>query len=111
MSQTRKTFFSRTVSITGATAVLLSTLMEANGWAKTDSHEGEECKLQPLSATLYIGDDENVRDAAGVGTYRGFPVASGVIFPLSDFKAGLIDPNQTWLYSTAQDIGVIFQGS
>lgn len=109
MSQTRKTFFSRSVAHPGGAAVLLNTLMTAAGWAETDSHEGRQCILQPGSATLYIGDDENVRDAAGVGVYKGFPIASGVPLNLA-VEGALVDPNTVWLYCAAQDVAVIFQG-
>jgi hypothetical protein len=92
--------------------VLLNTLMTAAGWTETDSHEGSQCILQPAASTLYIGDDENVRDAAGVGVYKGFPVASGVSVNLAEYRTvgALVDPNATWIYCAAQDIAVIFQG-
>jgi len=113
MTQTRKDFFARTVAHAGGVAVTLASLMLANGWSVTDSWDGSLGILKPASATLYLGDDENVRDAAGVGVYQGYPVSSGVALDLSQFRneAGLIDPNEIYLYSAgAQSIGVIFHG-
>jgi len=113
MSQTRKTFFSRVVSITGGAAVLLNTLMAAAGWAETDSHEGTQCILSPQDETLYVGDNEDVRDAAGVGVYQGMPIPSGDSVNLAQYytAGGIVDPNETWLYSAGtQDIGIIFKG-
>lgn len=109
MSQTRKNFFSRTVSLTGGAAVTLASVMLANGWISTDSFEGGQVFLKPASATLYIGDDEDVRDAAGVGVYQGYPVGSGVAQELS--HAQLTDPNEIYLYSVGtQNVAVIFHG-
>ena len=113
MSQTRKTFFSRVVTIPALTATLLNTLMATAGWAETDSHEGVQVILSPLTETLYMGDNENVRDAAGVGTYKGYPLAAGDSANLAQyfFAGGVVDPNETWLYSTgSQEIAVIVKG-
>lgn len=113
MSQTRKTFFARTVTIPAATATLLSTLLAAEGWAETDSHEGLQVIFTPTTENLYIGDDEDVRDAAGVGTYQGYPLGIGSSSNLAQyfFAGGVIDPNETWLYSTgSQSLGVMFKG-
>lgn len=113
MSQIRRVFFSRTVTMPAATAVLLSTLMTAAGWAETDSHEGVQGILAPQDEALYIGDDEDVRDAAGVGTYQGVTIGAGDSANLANYRnsAGLVDPNTIWLYSAgAGDVGVIFNG-
>lgn len=113
MTQTRKTFFSRTVTIPAATATLLNTLMTSAGWAETDSHEGGQCIIQPAASIMYVGDDENVRDAAGVGTYQGFPLDVGSSENLAEYrdKGALVDPNETWLYSAlSQSVGIMFKG-
>jgi hypothetical protein len=114
MTMTRKTLFARTVSLTGGAAVTLASVMLANGWTSTDSWEGTQGFIKPATATLYIGDDENVRNAAGVGVYQGYPVASGVAQELSQFRdgAGLIDPNKIYLYSVGtQDIAVLLDAA
>jgi hypothetical protein len=114
MTQTRKNFFARTVSLTGGAAVTLASLMLANGWSSTDSWEGTQAVLRPASATLYIGDDEDVRDAAGVGVYQGYSVASGVAQELSQMRdgAGLIDPNKIYVYSVGtQNIAILFDAA
>lgn len=114
MSQhTPKLFFARTITIPAVTATLLSTLLAAAGWVETDSHEGVQCIFSPVTETLYIGDDENVRDAAGVGTYQGFPLAAGDASNLAQyyFAGGVIDPNATWVYSVgSQPVGMMFKG-
>lgn len=114
MTMTRKTFFARTVSLTGGAAVSLASVMLANGWSSTDSWEGTQGFLKPASAILYIGDDENVRDAAAAPLYQGYPVASGVAQELSQFRdgAGLIDPNKIYLYSVGtQNLSILFDAA
>lgn len=109
MAQTRKTFYSRTVSLTGGAAVSLASLMNANGFAELDNPCGYLVVLKPASATLYIGDDANVRDAAGVGVYQGYPVGSGVEREIYDES---VDPNKIFLYSVGtQNVAIIFNGS
>ena len=112
MSQTRKTFFAATVDPAAATAILLNTLMAANGWAETDSHEGVQCMVKPSAETVYLGYDENVRDAAGVGVYQGFPLEVGETVNIAEyFAGGLVDPNNIWFYTAAGEVfGVIFKG-
>lgn len=114
MSQTRKTFFSRVVSVTGGAAVLLRTLLTVAGWAETDSSEGSQCILQPQTETLYVGDDANVRDAAGVGVYQGFPLLALDTENIAQYKflGGLVDPDETWVYSAGtQNIAIAFKAN
>ena len=109
MSQTRKNFYARTVSLTGGAAVSLASLMNANGFAELDNPCGYLIVLKPASATLYLGDDASVRDAAGVGVYQGYPLASGVERDIYDES---VDPNKVFLYSVGtQNIAIIFNGS
>lgn len=109
MAQTRKTFYARTVSLAGGAAVSLASLMNANGFAELDNPCGYLVVLKPASATLYIGDDANVRDASGVGVYQGYPVASGVERDIYDES---VDPNKIFLYSVGtQNVAIIFNGS
>ena len=111
MTQSRKRFYSRTVSLTGGAAVTLASVMLANGWTSTDEFDGAQLTIKPASATLYIGDDANVRDASGVGVYQGFPVASGVVQEVFN-EGSSIDPNAIYLYSVGtQNIAILFHAS
>jgi len=112
MSQTYKTHFSRTVAMAGSAAVALATLMLANGWAETDSFLGEQLILGPAS-DVYLGDDENVRDAAGVGTYQGQLIAGGESINLAAYRdeGSLVDPWTIWLYSAGgQNVAINYTG-
>lgn len=109
MAQTRKTFYARTVSLTGGAAVSLASVMNANGFAQLDNPCGYLIVLKPASATLYIGDDENVRDATAGDNYQGYPVASGVEREIYDES---VDPNKVFLYSVGtQNLSIMFNGS
>lgn len=111
MSQhTPKNFFSRVVAIPAGVATLLSTLIAAAGWVETDSQIGGQCMIKPITTTVYVGDDENVRDAAGVGVYMGFPLDVGDIANLAGYTGVLVDPSETWVYNAAGDgIGLILE--
>jgi len=81
--------------------------MLANGYTSTDGFEGCLLTLKPATATLYIGDDENVRDASGVGVYQGYPVGSGVVQEIFN-EGGIVDPNAIYLYSVGtQNIAIL----
>lgn len=112
MADTPRHWFAASVSIPATTAVLLNTLMEAAGWREIDSHEGVQCIVKPSSETVYFGHNEDVRDAAGVDTYKGFPLDSGETVNLADyFAGGPVDPNEVWFYVTGgSDAGIIFKG-
>lgn len=109
---TPKNFFSRSVAIPAATATLLRTLLTAAGWVETDSSIGGQCMIKPLTSTVYIGDDENVRDTAGVGTYAGFPLDVGDVINLANYTGLPLDPNEAWVYNAAGDsVGLIIKGA
>lgn len=104
MSQsTPKNFFSRVVAIPAGAATLLSTLIASAGWTETDSQIGGQCIIKPITTTVYIGDNENVRDAAGVGVYQGFPLDAGDSANLAGYTGLLVDPHETWVYNAAGD--------
>ena len=111
MSQaTPKNFFSRVVAIPAASATSLNTLLVAAGWVETDSRIGGQCMVKPITTTVYVGDDENVRDAAGLGVYQGFPLDVGDIANLAGYTGLLVDPNETWVYNAAGDsIGLMLE--
>lgn len=113
MSQhTPKNFFSRVVTIPAGVATLVATLMTAAGWVEMDSQVGGQCMIKPITSTVYLGDDENVRDAAGGSNYQGFPLDPGDVVNLAGYTGLLIDPNETWVYNAAGDgIGIIFEGA
>lgn len=119
MATSRK-IFNATVALPADTATSLATLMRNSAlhWGleddlitpSMDSILGTEATLAP-EATIYVGSDANVRATAGVGTYKGVPVANTGTYSLSDMGfGGLIDPNQIWLYNASgTNVAVVFQ--
>jgi len=76
-----------------------------------DSILGSEAGIVP-DATIYIGSDANVRNAAlGGDTYRGVTAIGGQNYSLQDFGPfGLIDPNQIYLFNQSGcGVDVTFQ--
>lgn len=76
-----------------------------------DSILGSEAGLTP-EATIYVGSDSNVRNAAlGGSTYKGVTVIGGSNYSLQDFgPRGMIDPNQVWLFNqSGTNVDVVFQ--
>lgn len=76
-----------------------------------DSIIGSEAGIVP-SATVNIGSDSNVRDAASGSNYKGVTVLAGQNYSLQDFgPAGVVDPNQVWFYRNAgTTMDVVFTG-
>lgn len=127
MTVARK-FFSETVTINGNAAISLLSLMQSAGWTyepgtnnaigttpSMDSTIGTGATIIPESFTLYVGNDQYVRDTASAGpprTYRGVPVAAGDPYSIEEFSRGLVDANEIWLWMTqsAQSLQIIFKG-
>lgn len=121
---TKKNFFSRVVAHPGG-AVTLAALMRLGGWGyvpnalgqpttqlSADSFTGDACTIIPNTATIYVGDDEFVRNAAGAGppiVYQGVPAIAGQPFSLTDYCRGVVAADDIYVYSVAgQDVQVVF---
>jgi hypothetical protein len=117
--------FSRTVSITGGTAVSLAALMRAapavtgtpawgtnsDGSISMDSFSGNACDITPLSSIVYFGYDARVADADAATTYKGRAAAANTPFDLAAWCRGIVDADNVFIYSAAtQDIGIVFAG-
>lgn len=122
---TKKNLFSRVVSHPGG-AVTLAALMRLGGWGlvpdangqpttqkSADSFTGDGGSVIPETATLYFGDDEFVRDAAGVGppiVYKGVPAVATQPFSLTDYCRGVVAADDLYVYSIApQNVEIVFQ--
>lgn len=123
MSKLCRNFFSATVTLPAATATSLETLMRDSilhwGWqdssqdeASMDSFYGSEGSFVP-DAAVYVGSDQNVRNANADPLYQGTLVAANANYSLQDpGMRGFIDPATIWLYSAAgANLGVTFQGA
>jgi hypothetical protein len=120
MSIRARNFFSATVTLSATTATSLETLMRnslldwgknADGTPSLDSFIGSEVGITPNGA-VFIGSDENVREANSDPLYKGVEVATNENYSLQDFgMRGIIDPATIWLYATAgRDIELVFHG-
>lgn len=122
---TKKNFFSRTVAHPGG-VVTLAALMRLGGWGlvpdtngqptsqkSADSFTGDGGTLIPETASMWVGDDEFVRDASGVGppiVYAGVPAAALQPFSLTDYYRGVVAADDIYVYSVAgQNVEIIFQ--
>jgi len=118
-------FFSRRVLITGGTAISYANLMRnapavtgtsawgtnSDGSPSMDSFTGDGATLIPVSSTVYVGYDAQVKDADGAANYMGVPATAGTPFNLQDFIRGPIDTDNVFLYCAAdQLIDLIFLG-
>lgn len=124
---TARKFFSETCSLPSATATRVGTMMATNGWGfeagannaisttpSMDSAIGTSLALIPASG-VWVGHDQYVGDAAGVGpprTYKGVFAPAGERFDVSEFTRGLVDINEVWLYTPglAQEVQIVFKG-
>lgn len=117
--------FSRTVSITGGTAITLGALMRsapavvgtpqwgknADGSISMDSFEGNACDVTPLSSIVYFGMDAQVADADTASTYKGRAAGANVAFDVAAWCRGIVDAENVFIYSAAtQDMGILFAG-
>lgn len=124
---TARKFFSETISVTGAAAISLADLLKAAGWGfepgadnaigttpSMDSFSAVQCFVVPQGETLYVGHDQYVRDAAGVGpprVYQGVPAPSGETYNVLQPERGVIDAHAIWFYSAnTQDVSLVFVG-
>lgn len=124
---TARKFFSDNVAVAGTTAVSMATLMKNAGWGfeldannaittqpSMDSFSGNGASIIP-AADVYVGYDQYVRNADGVGpprTYKGALAAAGLKFGIDDFCRGIVDPHAVWFYAAggATTADLIFQG-
>lgn len=117
--------FSRTVSITGGTAVSLASLMRgassvvgtpawgtnADGSISMDSFEGNAGTVTPETETVWFGFDAQVADTDTASSYTGVPASANTIFSLATFCRGIVDAENVWLYSNGtQDLQIVFEG-
>lgn len=122
---TKKNLFSRVVAHPGG-VVTLAALLRLGGWGfvpdangqptaqkSADSFTGDGGTVIPETATAYFGDDEFVRNAAGVGppiVYKGVPAIAGQPFSLTDFCRGIVPSDDLFIYSVgAQNVEIVFQ--
>lgn len=122
---TKKNFFSRTVAHPGG-VVTLAALMRLGGWGSVpdadgqptaqksaDSFTGDGATIIPETATMWVGDDVFVRDAAGVGppiVYAGVPAIADQAFSLTDYCRGVVAADDVYIYSVgAQAMQIVFQ--
>lgn len=122
---TKKNFFNRTIAHPGG-VITLAALMRLGGWGyvpdangqptankSCDSFTGDACSIIPETATMWVGDDEFVRDAAGAGppiVYAGVPMVAGQPFSLTDYCRGIVPTDDVYIYSVAgQPAEVVFQ--
>ena len=120
----RKNFIRR-VSITGAAAISLASLMRAaaavtntpawgtnsDGSKSADSFIADAATITPVTETLYVGYDAQVANADAAGTYKGALIGQSEPFNTSHYFRGPVDANDVWFYSVnTQDLDVIFQG-
>lgn len=102
------------VSITGAAAQNLLTVMQANGYAASSSFEcslnGTELTLgSPGGQSLFIGSSSDVTDA---GATKGFelPSSSFDTQRATGQHGNNIDPSQIWLYlATTDDVSIRYR--
>lgn len=122
---TKRNFFSRRVSITGATAISLANLMRSapavtgtpawgtnsDGSKSADSFIADGATVIPVTENLYVGYDAQVDDADAATTYKGVPASAGQPFSISDFVEGPVDASNIFLFSAnTQDVDIIFAG-
>lgn len=121
----QRRLFSRTVSITGGTAVSLAALMRAapavtgtpawgtnaDGSVSMDSFEGNAAQVTPLSSAVYFGYDARVADADAATTYKGVLAGANTPFNLASWCRGIVDAENVFIYSAAtQDLQIVFEG-
>jgi hypothetical protein len=118
-------FFSRTVSVTGGTAITYADIMRsaaavtgspawgtnADGSISMDSFVGGSCVLIPVTSTAYVGHDAAVAATNTASTYVGAPAVAGDPFSVPDFIRGPVDTNAVWIFTaSSQDFIIVFQG-
>jgi hypothetical protein len=118
-------FFSRTVSVTGGTAITYADIMRSapavtgssawgtnvGGSISMDSFVGGSCALVPVTSTAYVGHDASVAATTTASSYIGVPAVAGQTFNVPDYVRGPVDTNAIWIFTTStQDFLIIFQG-
>src|SRR5262245_66166488 len=115
MTQARK-LFSQTISVSGNLVQSVGSIMETAGWGfglnsdgtintaelSADSTIGTGLTIFPQTSTIWVGEDQFVRDVASVGPpryYKGVTASPLVPYAVEDFhKGALVDIYQVWLY-------------
>lgn len=117
--------FSRTIEITGGTAISLGALMRsapavtgtpqwgenADGSISMDSFEGNAGFVMPETETIWFGFDAQVADADTASTYTGVPAQANSPFNLAVYCRGIVDADAVFLYSDGdQNVQIVFEG-
>lgn len=111
----KRNFFSETVEHPGG-AVTLAALMRLGGWGlnpdgskSADSFTGDNAQFIPTT-DMYVGWDENVRDAAADPLYAGILASGATPFNVTAWCRGVVATDDIWIYSAAaQAVQIVFQ--
>jgi len=117
--------FSRTVSLTGGTAISLANLMRSapavtgtpqwgentDGSISMDSFSANAASVMPETETIWFGFDAQVANADTASTYTGVPASANTPFNLAVFCRGIVDADNIWMYSSGtQSLQIVFEG-
>ncbi len=118
---TARKMFMEVVTLPAITPTSLGTLMKGSiqhWWLDPDlatpamdASSGDEASITP-QATVFLGNDANVRDVNATPFYQGITVAVGQTYLFQDFAiGGVIDPWQIYFYSQSGcNMAVMFHG-
>src|SRR5713101_5866928 len=105
-------FFSRRVSITGGAAISYANLMRSaaavtgtpvwgtnsDGSTSLDSFIGDGATLIPVTESIWVGYDAQVKNVNAAGSYVGVPTVATQPFNLADYFRP-VDTDNVFLFS------------